>query len=186
MTSDHARIPKGLAATRSFPVVHVGEVPTFDSNTWDLHVTGAVGRPLRFTWQEFEELPRSVCDMDFFCVQGFARLSNRFEGVPLRDLLHRAGVRPAGRFVRFTDGRQYDTTIPLEPALGGRVLLADTHDGRPLTPEHGGPLRVVVPERFAYKSCKWVRSIEILEKDKPGYWESRGWSNGADPWMPPK
>lgn len=186
MASDisRPRVPKGLTATRSFPVTHVGEIPVFDMNTWDLVVSGAVERAIRLSWTEFRELPRVVRECDFHCVMGFSRLDNRFEGVLLRDVLARAGIKPGARFVKFTDGALYDTSIPIEWALAEGCLLADTHDGRALAPEHGAPVRLVVPERFAWKSCKWVRSIELLEKDKPGFWEARGYSNDADPWLP--
>jgi DMSO/TMAO reductase YedYZ molybdopterin-dependent catalytic subunit len=169
-----ARVPPGLRATRSFPVVHVDEIPVFDPKTWDLRVGGLVERPLRLTWEAFQALPRVVRTGDFHCSAGFSRLDNRWEGVLLRDLLGRAGPRPSARFVRFGDDRLYDTTIPIEKALEDQTLLADTHDGRLLTPEHGAPLRAVVGGLFGWKSVKWVRTIELLESDKPGFWEKRG------------
>jgi DMSO/TMAO reductase YedYZ molybdopterin-dependent catalytic subunit len=152
--------------------------------TWDLAIRGAVEKPLRFTFEEFRELPRAVRDSDFHCVLGFSRLDNRYEGVLLKDLLGAAGIRPQAKFVQFSDGQSYDTTIPLEWALRHDVILADMHDGRPLAPEHGAPVRSIVPGKLAWKSCKWVRSVELLEKDKPGFWESRGYSSEADPFKP--
>lgn len=187
MTADPTpRVPKGLTPTRSFPVVHVDEIPVIDWKTWDLLICGAVEQTLRLTFTEFRALPRAAREIDIHCMLGFSRLGNRFEGVLLGDLLGRARPKPAARFVKFTDGRQYDTTIPIEAALADDCILADTHDGAPLPPEHGAPVRVVVPRRFAWKSCKWVRVIEVLEKDKLGFWESRGYSNEADPWSDPK
>lgn len=182
--TDRPRVPPGLTPTRSFPVVHIDEIPVVDLKSWDLVVSGAVARPLRFTWKEFRELPRVARESDFHCITGFSRLDNRFEGVPLRDVLARAEISAGARFVKFNDGGNYDTTIPLEDALDDGCLLADMHDGRPLTPEHGAPVRVIVPRKFAWKSCKWVRSIELLEKDKAGFWESRGYPSEADPWAP--
>lgn len=175
------RIPSNLAETRSFPVVQIGEIPAFDLNTWDLTISGMVEKPLRYNWNEFRALPRVVRDCDFYCILGFARLDNRFEGVLLRDVLGRAIIKTGARFVRFSDGQQYDTTIPLDWAVESDVMLADTHDGRALAPEHGSPIRIIVPGRNGWKQCKWVRLVELLEKDKLGFWESRGKSNDADP-----
>jgi DMSO/TMAO reductase YedYZ molybdopterin-dependent catalytic subunit len=175
------RLPPGQIATRSFPVLHVGEAPPFDPKVWDLRIQGLVERPLRFTWEEFRALPRAVRKSDLHCVAGWSRLDNHWEGIVLRDLLGRAGPRHEARFVRFTDGRLYDTTIPLD--LGDEdVILADMHDGRPLSSEHGGPLRAVVPGRYAWKSCKWLRTVELVAADKLGFWEVRGFRSGADPW----
>jgi len=175
------RIPSGYASVRSFPVVHVESAPPLDLATWDLRIGGAVERPFSSTWEEFRRLPHAVREADFHCVQGFSRLGNRWEGVLLRDMLARAAPRPGGRFVRVTDGRRYDTTIPLEVAMRNDVMLADVHDGRPLDLDHGAPVRLVVPAKLAWKSCKWVRTIEVLERDRLGFWESRGYSNDADP-----
>jgi DMSO/TMAO reductase YedYZ molybdopterin-dependent catalytic subunit len=180
-----ARVPAGFRATRSFPVVHVDEVPVFDPKTWDLRVGGLVQRPLSLTWEGYLTLPRVVRESDFHSVVGFSRLDNRWEGVLLRDLLARAGPRANARFVRFGDDRLYDTTIPLERALEDDTLLADTHDGQWLTPEHGAPLRVVVGGLLAWKSVKWVRTIELLEADRAGYWEKRGHPAHGDPFAGP-
>lgn len=180
--TDRARVPPGQTSTRSFPVLHTGEVPRFDATTWDLRVGGLVERALRFTWDEFRALPRVLREADFHAASGWSRLRNRWEGVLLRDVLGRAGVRREAKFVRFADGDSYDTSVPIESALDDDVLLADTHDGRPLDPTHGGPLRVVVPKRYSFKSCKWVRAVECLATDRAGFWESRGVHPNADPW----
>src|SRR5262245_33656392 len=169
-----AGLPPGQHVTRSFPVVHVGEPPAFDPRTWDLRIGGSVERSLRLTWSEFRALPRAARDVDLHCSTGWSRLDNRFEGVVLRDLLGRVGLRGDARFVRFTDGRLYHTTIPIALALDDATLLADTFEGRPLELEHGAPLRAVVPRRWAFKSCKWLRTVEVLAADRPGFWESRG------------
>jgi DMSO/TMAO reductase YedYZ molybdopterin-dependent catalytic subunit len=176
------RIPKGNRPTRAFPVVHIDEPAPFDARAWDLRVVGLVEHPLRFSWDEFRALPRVVREGDFHCVLGFSRLANRWEGVALRDVLGRAGVKPAARFVRFSDDRAYETTIPIAVAADGGALLADTHDGRALSLEHGAPVRAVVPELWSWKSCKWIRTIELLETDKPGFWESRGQPAHGNPW----
>jgi DMSO/TMAO reductase YedYZ molybdopterin-dependent catalytic subunit len=180
------RVPAGTRLTRSFPVVHVDEIPVFDPRTWELRVEGAVDHPLRLTWDDFKALPRAARTGDFHAVLGFTRLDNRWEGVVVRDLLGRARLRAAAKFVRFFDGRLYDASIPVVKAMEDDVLLADTLDGRPLTREHGGPVRAVVPSLWGWKSCKWVRTIEVLENDKPGYWEKRGRPSHGDPAVPVK
>lgn len=168
------RLPAGSRATRSFPVVHVDEVPVFDPRTWELRVVGLVDRPLRLTWEDFRALPRAARESDFHCVVGFSRLDNRWEGVPLRDLIGRARPKAASQFVRLADDRLYDAAVPLERALAEGALLADTHDGRAISPEHGAPVRAIVPGLYATYSVKWIRTIELLESDRPGFWEQRG------------
>ena len=175
------RVPPGQGVTKGFPVLHVGDVPTFDPETWRLRVHGAVSSPHAFSWAEVRALPRVLRAADMHCVTGWSRLDNRWEGVALATLVEHCGVHSDARFVRFADGGHYDTTVPLRAALDGG-LLADSHDGQALTPEHGGPLRAVVPALYAWKSCKWVREVEFLREDRLGFWELRGYHNDADPW----
>src|SRR5262249_46056706 len=147
-----------------------------------LAVGGAVERRLRFTWPELLELPEREVVADFHCVTGWSRLGNRWTGVALAELARRAGLQAGARFVRFSDGGRYGTSVPRALGLGTDVLLARLHDGLPLPIEHGGPLRAVVPRRYAWKSCKWVREVEFLRAERLGFWELRGYHNGADPW----
>lgn len=176
------RLPPGQGATTAWPVLHFGTVPAFDPAGWDLVVRGAVERELRFTWDEVQALPRREVVADFHCVTRWSHLDARWEGVPLAEFLERAGVRPDARFVRFADGEAYDTTIPLSVAQREDVLLADREAGEALPPPRGGPLRAVVPSLYGWKSCKWLRVVELLTEDRLGFWESRGYANGADPW----
>lgn len=175
------RAPSSARIVRSFPIVHVDEIPAFDPRTWELRVEGAVERPLALTWEELRALPRVARRAAFHGYVGFSRPDNLWEGVLVRDLLGRAKPLSVGRFVRFADGRLYDATLPIVKALEDDVLLADSHDGCPLTPEHGGPLRVVVPSLWGWKSCKWVRTVEVLDQDRPGFWEKRGRPAHGDP-----
>jgi DMSO/TMAO reductase YedYZ molybdopterin-dependent catalytic subunit len=179
--SPRSRVPPGQGVTRGWPVLHVGDVPVFDPELWRLQVCGEVERTLELTWAEFTALPESTLQADFHCVTGWSKLENAWQGVRLAELAQRAGVRPAARFVRFADGRAYDTTVPLAIALE-EGLLARCHDGRALAPAHGGPLRAVVPRLYAWKSCKWLRAIEFLARERLGFWERRGYHNDADPW----
>ena len=177
-----ARLPPGQVETKKWPVLHTGAVPPFDPATWDLRVTGEVERPLRFTWDEWAALPRAVDTSDFHCVTRWSRYDNRWEGVPFAEIERRAGVREAARFVIFHCDGDYTTNIRIEDARAAGVLFATHHDGAPLAPEHGGPLRAVVPHLYAWKSGKWLRGIEFSTVDEPGFWETRGYHNVADPW----
>lgn len=178
------RVPPGQYVTDKFPVLHVGEVPRYrpDLADWDLRVTGLVERPLRLTWPELQALPGHEVVCDIHCVTHWSKLDTRWRGVPPRVLLERAGVKPEARFVLVHADPDYTTNLPLDDLLAGDVLLAYAYDGRPLEPEHGYPLRLLVPRRYFWKSAKWVRGLELLAEDRPGYWELRGYHNEADPW----
>lgn len=180
--ANEPRIPPGQGVTRGWPVLHVGSVPEHDPSSWRLRVHGAVERPIELGWDEWRDLPRHEVVADFHCVTGWSRLDNRWSGVLVRTLATLARASGSAAFVRFSDGRVYDTTVPAAVALRDDVLLADKHDGRPLAPEHGAPLRAVVPRSYGWKSCKWVREVELLERQRLGFWEVRGYHDGADPW----
>jgi DMSO/TMAO reductase YedYZ molybdopterin-dependent catalytic subunit len=177
-----ARIPPGQVETKKWPVLHSGEVPDFDPARWDLRVFGEVDRPLTLSWQEFQALPRTRSRSDFHCVTRWSRLDNEWGGVLLAEIERRAGVRESARHVIFHCEAGYTTNITIADARAPGVILATHHDGAPLAPEHGGPLRAIVPHLYAWKSAKWLRGIEWSAADKPGYWEVRGYSNAADPW----
>ncbi len=177
------RIPPGQSRTRKWPVLHWGRVPQVPLDRWRLEVRGLVEQPLRLTWEEFRALPRVQVYSDFHCVTRWSRLDNVWEGVAAQELLRRAGVRPDARFVllhAYDDG--WTTNLPLDDFDQPDVLLADTHDGQPLSADHGGPVRAVVPRLYAWKSAKWIRAIELRADDRPGYWERGGYHNHGDPW----
>lgn len=175
-------LPPGQHAVRELPVLHVGEVPVFDPQDWRLRVHGEVEQPRAFGWRAFLALRPVEVHADFHCVTGWSRLGNRWRGVPVGDLLRLAEPREAARFVRLSDGGQFEAGLSLEQARSGDVLLAFELDGQPLSAAHGGPLRAIVPQRYGWKSVKWVREIEVCAEDPGGYWESRGYHPGADPW----
>jgi DMSO/TMAO reductase YedYZ molybdopterin-dependent catalytic subunit len=156
-------------------------VPEIPAGGWRLALAGAVARPRTLDWAGFLELPRARVRADFHCVTGWSKLDNDWEGVRLDVLAREVGLAPAARFVRFADPQGYDTTVPLALALS-EGLLAHRHGGAELAREHGGPLRAVVPSLYAWKSCKWVATVEFLEREALGFWELRGYHNGADPW----
>ena len=175
------RLPPGQRVTGDWPVLHAGSIPRFSEATWDFRVSGLVEVPLRFTWREFQALPRVQVVSDIHCVTAWSRLDNRWEGVAGWELLHRARAKPEARFVIVHAEQGYTANLPLETVLDEDVLFADTHDGKPLAPEHGFPLRLVVPKRYFWKSAKWVRGMELTAEDRPGFWEVRGYNNNADP-----
>ncbi len=175
------RLPPGQSLTLKWPVLHAGSVPAFDPQTWTFSVCGLVREPLELSWDEFQTLPRVRVQADFHCVTTWSKLDNVWEGVSVRTIVERAGPAPKARFViQHCDGG-YTTNTPVEDLLHDDVLLADTHSPEPLTPDHGGPLRMIVPHLYAWKSAKWLRSLEFVETDRPGYWEERGYHMYGDP-----
>lgn len=177
------RLPPGQSRTRKWPVLHASAVPTIDLAAWRLEISGLVERPLLLTWEEFRALPRVRVFADFHCVTRWSRLGNLWEGVAVRELLSRAGILPQARYV-VAEGYDWGwtTNLPLLDCLAEDALFADTHDGELLDPDHGGPVRLVVPQLYAWKSAKWVRRLELTEHDQPGYWERAGYHNHGDPW----
>jgi len=176
------RLPPGQILTDKWPVLHYGSVPKVDLAAWDFQVRGLVDAPLRFTWDEFKALPRVQVRSDIHCVTRWSRYDNAWEGVAVAEILRRAVPRPEARFAIVHAEQGFTANLPLASVLDPDVLLADTHDGHPLTPEHGWPLRLVVPRRYFWKSAKWCRAIELVAADQPGFWEQNGYHNAADPW----
>lgn len=177
------RLPPGQSVTLKFPVLHYGPVPHYpDLSQWDLRVFGLVAEEKVFTWEEFNALPRTRIVADIHCVTRWSMLDTVWEGVRFRDLLATVEVLPEARYVMIHADYNYTTNLPLEVLLQDDVLLATRFDGRPLEPEHGYPLRLVVPSRYFWKSAKWVRGIELMAEDRPGFWEQAGYHNEADPW----
>lgn len=177
------RIPPGQSRTRKWPVLDAFGPPQIDVSKWSLRVFGLVERELVLNLEEFRALPRVRVFADFHCVTTWSRLGNLWEGVSTRELLGRAGVMPAAAFVvchAFDNG--WTTNLPLADFLAEDALLADRHDGQPITVEHGGPVRGMVPQLYAWKSAKWIKAIELIAADRPGYWEELGYHLRGDPW----
>ncbi len=176
------RLPPGQYLTEKFPVLHYGSVPETDLATWDLRVWGEVANPIRLTWSEFQTLPRTKVHADIHCVTKWSKLDTDWEGVSIRTILELVRPRAAAAHVVEHAEQGYTTNLPLSVLDDDDVLLADTYDGKPLEPEHGGPLRLVVPKRYFWKSAKWLRGLEFLDHDILGFWERYGYNNDADPW----
>jgi hypothetical protein len=176
------RIPPGQYLTEKWPVLHYGSIPTTDLHTWNFRVWGEVENPFSITWEEFKALPRKRIVTDIHCVTRWSRLDASFEGVAIQTILERAGVKPEGKFVLAHCEQGYTTNMPYEVLDDDDVLLCDTADDEPLTPEHGAPLRLLVPKRYFWKSAKWMRGLQFLTRDQLGFWERYGYNNSADPW----
>ena len=179
--SDPARVPPNQRLTRGWPVLHASPIPKFNPETWEFRVWGLVDNELEWTWDEFRALPTVTLTSDFHCVTGWSKLDNTWEGVSFRSVAALAGVQPAATHALVYAPFGYTANLPLEALMDDDVLFAWSHDGAPLEPEHGGPLRLVVPKRYAWKSVKWANGVHFLDHDVRGYWEERGYHNVADP-----
>ncbi len=176
------RLPPGQSLTLKWPVLHYGSVPHFDPQTWDFKVYGLVDSPLHLTWDEFNVLPKVQRTSDFHCVTRWSRFHNQWDGVPLQEILRRAHPKSDAAYVLAHGEQGFTANIPLADLDREAVLLATHHDGQPLTPDHGYPLRLIVPHLYAWKSVKWLRGLEFLERDAPGFWEQNGYHMYGDPW----
>ncbi len=180
------RVPPGQYVTEKFPILHLGPIPPFDRRRWDFKVWGLVDNPVSLTYDELRALPAKEVVADIHCVTGWSKLDTCWEGVSPQELLRLARPQPEAAYVLVHGDGGYTTNLPLEALLDDDVVLAYGYEGEDLPPEHGGPLRLVVPKRYFYKSAKWVRGLELLAKDRPGFWEQRGYHNDADPWKEEK
>jgi DMSO/TMAO reductase YedYZ molybdopterin-dependent catalytic subunit len=176
------RVPPGQVIATRWPVLHQGEIPLFDPETWDFRVSGLIEAELRWTWDQWQDFPTVTLDGDLHCVTRWSSLGHRWTGVSSRYLYDLVHVNPSARFVVLHGEGAYSANLPLDDFLDSRVVLATHHNGEPLTPEHGAPLRGVIPDRYAWKSVKWLRGVEFVSEDRPGFWEAFGYSNSADPW----
>ncbi len=177
------RLPPGQRETDAFPVLSKSATPEWDPETWEFTVTGAVEEELSFSWEEFRSLPSVTQRQDFHCVTGWSKFDCEFTGIPFPTLAERAGVHDDTVHVLFSALDDYTTDLPIEDCMREEVLFAWAFDGDPLPDDHGGPLRVVTPHKYAYKGAKWVDGVEFLTEPQRGYWERRGYSRTADPWQ---
>jgi DMSO/TMAO reductase YedYZ molybdopterin-dependent catalytic subunit len=176
------RLPPGQSLTLKWPVLHYGSVPPFDPETWDFRVYGRVETPVLLNWREFNALPMVSHTSDFHCVTRWSRFDNEWQGVPFRELLKRVKPMPEARYVLVHAEQGFAANVPLRDLDRQDVLLATHHDGQPLSPDHGYPLRLIVPHLYAWKSVKWVRGLEFLDHDAAGFWEQNGYHMYGDPW----
>jgi DMSO/TMAO reductase YedYZ molybdopterin-dependent catalytic subunit len=187
------RIPPGQSLTNKFPVLHYGPIPGFNPATWDFRVWGEVEQPLRLTWQEFNQLPRTSVRLDLHCVTKWSKVDTMWEGVTLRTLIELGLFKPKAqaRFVLQHAEYGYTTNLPLDVSLQENFLLATHYNGEPVPVEHGYPLRAVIgaivgrddlKTPYLWKGAKWLRGLEFLSQDQRGFWEDAGYHNEADVW----
>ncbi|MFN3309474.1 MAG: sulfite oxidase-like oxidoreductase [Anaerolineales bacterium] len=187
------RLPPGQSLTQKFPVLHYGPTPTFNPATWDFRIWGEVEEPLRWTWEEFNQLPRTEVVMDIHCVTRWSKFDTRWSGVSVRTLIDQGylKLKPTARYVIQHAEYGFTANLPLEVVLQDNFLLATHYDGQPLTPDHGYPLRGVIgyiPGRddlkvpYFWKGAKWLRGLEFTAYDRLGFWEQAGYHNEADVW----
>ncbi len=178
------RIPPGQSRTKKWPVLDAGGPPPVDLASWRFRIGGLVGKEVEWNWDTFVKFPRVRVFSDFHCVTRWSRLGNLWEGVSTRELIRLAGgARPEAKFVLvFGHDRGWTTNLPLDDFLSDDALVAILHDGEPLSLEHGGPARLIVPRLDAGKSAKWVAGVELLAPDRAGFWEANGYHMRGDPW----
>ena len=179
---DSKRLPPGQYLTEKWPVLHAGTIPDTDLATWDFRVFGEVESPVSLSWEEFKTLPSHELTTDIHCVTRWSRFDTSFKGVHWSELAKLVQPKQRARFVVAHAEQDFTVNVPLSSLEDDEALLAYEADGEPLTPEHGWPLRLVIPKRYFWKSAKWLRGIELLDHDEPGFWERLGYHNEADFW----
>jgi DMSO/TMAO reductase YedYZ molybdopterin-dependent catalytic subunit len=179
---DPARLPPGQYLTEKWPVLHAGSVPKTDLTTWDFRVFGEVEEPVTLTYDELRALPQTEVTIDIHCVTRWSRFDTSFRGVHWRELAKLVRPKPSAHFVVAHAEQGFTTNVPLTALEDDKALIAWEADGQPLEPEHGWPLRLVVPSRYFWKSAKWLRGLELRATDEPGFWERYGYHNDADYW----
>lgn len=190
---DEGRLPPGQSLTQKFPVLHYGPVPGFNPATWDFRVWGEVTEERQWTWDEFNQLPRTEILMDIHCVTRWSKFDTLWEGVSVRSLIENGliSIRPSARYVLQHAEYGFTANLPLDIVLQDNFLLATHFNGEPITPDHGYPLRGVIghivdqPDLFTpyfWKGAKWLRGLQFLSEDQFGFWEQAGYHNDADVW----
>ena len=179
---DPARLPPGQYLTEKWPVLHAGDVPRIDLSTWEFRIWGQVEEPLVLTLEQLRELPATEVTTDIHCVTRWSRFDARFKGVHWRELAKLCRPKPSARFAVAHGEAGFTSNLPLAAIEADEALIAWEADGGPLTPDHGWPLRLVVPSRYFWKSAKWLRGLELSATDRPGFWERYGYHNDADYW----
>ena len=175
-----ARIPPGQYLTQDFPVLSAGPTPYTPLDRWDFRLADK-GQPVgRWGWEEFLALPRETITTDIHCVTKWSKLDTHWEGISLDVLL--GDLQQDGRYIMAHCDGGYTTNLPIEHVLGGKAWIAFQYDGKPLEPEHGGPARLLVPHLYFWKSAKWIRRIDLMDQDRPGFWEELGYHDLGDPW----
>jgi DMSO/TMAO reductase YedYZ molybdopterin-dependent catalytic subunit len=176
------RIPPGQYLTNDFPVLSAGPTPRIDPAEWMFSISGLVKTQKTWTWKEFLDLPARDWVVDISCVTKWTHLDMHWKGVSLDTLFEQVELEPEAAFTTAFSFGGYTTNLPISDLLNGQAFVAYEYDGRPLAPDHGGPARLVVPHLYFWKSAKWVRGLNLMDSDRPGFWESLGYHNRGDYW----
>jgi DMSO/TMAO reductase YedYZ molybdopterin-dependent catalytic subunit len=179
---EEQRLPPGQHLTKDWPTLDLGLTPEISHERWHLDVYGAIENPVFWSFKEFSTRAQTPVTSDIHCVTTWSRYDNQWLGLPTRELLAACQPRDSAQFVMLHSYDGYTTNLALEDFAADDALLAHSWSGKPLTADHGGPVRLVVPHLYFWKSTKWLQAIEFLENDAPGYWEVRGYHNRGDPW----
>ncbi|HEY6695914.1 MAG TPA: sulfite oxidase-like oxidoreductase [Solirubrobacteraceae bacterium] len=179
-TPPGVQLPPGQYLTDGFPVLSAGPTPNVPLDQWEFTITGSVAEDRRWSWEELQALPSESITVDIHCVTSWSKLGTGWEGVSVDTLL--ADVEPLGAYSMVHSYGGYTTNLAIEDITDGKAWVVYAYDGEPLEPEHGGPARLLVPHLYFWKSAKWVRGIEVIDDDEPGFWESLGYHDRGDPW----
>ena len=181
-TQRKSRIPPGQHLTENWPILHYGSVPAINVSAWNLHIFGLVIQERIINYQSFSELPQVQVFSDIHCVTSWSKLDNLWEGVSTNTIKSLVEIKPEAKFVIVHAVGNFTTNLTIEDFFQFDVLMAIKHNGNNLSPDHGGPVRLIVPRLYFWKSAKWLTGLEFVEKDRPGFWESAGYQNHGDPW----
>lgn len=179
---EDSRLPPGQHLVKNWPILDLGQTPNVPTDRWKLDITGAVAKPLTFDWAAFNALPQTDKTSDIHCVTSWSRYDNHWRGVSTHDLLDAVAPNEDAKFVVLTSNDGYTTNLSLEDFCSPDAIIVHTWEGQPLELDHGGPVRLVVPHLYFWKSAKWLRRIDFATRDHPGFWEVRGYHNRGDPW----
>ena len=175
-------IPPGQFVTEKFPALTFGEIPNIDIEKWELEITGNIKCPLTLKWDDIKKYKMIQTTSSFHCITQWSRMINHWEGIPFKKIYELAKPTSEAIYVMIYSYGGYSANLDLQTLLEKNVILAHSHDGLPLSPEHGYPLRLVVPQRYGWKSPKWINKIEFMNDNLPGFWESRGYHMNGDYW----
>jgi DMSO/TMAO reductase YedYZ molybdopterin-dependent catalytic subunit len=176
------RIPPGQSLTDDFPVLSAGPTPRIRTEDWSFTLKAGPKPVIKWDWAEFNTLPQTKFTRDIHCVTAWSKLDTRWQGVLIDDVLAEAGIEPPTEFTLAHSYDGYSTNVPAKDLLGGKAMIATHYDGKPLTPDHGGPARLMVPHLYFWKSAKWINGLQFTTRDEPGFWELRGYHTYGDPW----
>jgi DMSO/TMAO reductase YedYZ molybdopterin-dependent catalytic subunit len=176
------RIPPGQSLTEDFPVLSAGPTPRIRTEDWSFTIKVGPKPVIKWNWSEFNALPQTKFTRDIHCVTAWSKLDTPWQGVLIDDILAEAGLEPPTDFTLAHSYDGYTTNVPAKDLLGGKAMIATHYDGKPLTPDHGGPARLLVPHLYFWKSAKWINGLQFTTRDEPGFWELRGYHIYGDPW----